>query len=115
MIRERSPKGINQRVPGVQTPLQKSIRRALTKRASGLHSLRKNVVAQVARWRVEGMREEDILPSLMAIASDVACATGNDRIDLVSGAPRWAYVAQAIERILESAVAEPPLEPGTAD
>lgn len=103
MSRARSPKGFSQRVPGVQTALQKSVRRTLAKRSSGLSSLRKNVTVRMARCRLEGMTDAEIVTAPLAIAADVARATGNDRIDLVTGEPRRAYVANAITRIVASA------------
>jgi hypothetical protein len=32
----------------------------------------------------------------------VACTTGDDRTDLLTGEPRWAAVAEVIERAIDS-------------
>ena len=102
MASEPTPKIPHLKPPGAQTPLQKAVKRTLVHRTNGLSSLRKNALAQIARWRVEGVPDREILQRLLLIASDVAHATGNDRIDLVTGEPRWAYVAEALTRIVES-------------
>ncbi len=91
------------RPPGSRTPLQKAIGRSLVNRASGWTSLRANVLSQLARWRLEGVPEHEILPRFLEIASDMARETGNDRVDLISGEPRWSHVADAIARVVDSA------------
>jgi hypothetical protein len=91
-----------------QTPLAKAIRRALTHPSHGLTSVRRHVRAQVARWQSEGVAEGTILSALMSVASDVARQTGSDRIDLLTGEPRWRYVADAIRTtVLESRPSAP--------
>jgi hypothetical protein len=104
MSLQRAPKGFNPRIPGVQTPLQKAIRRALLRRTSGMSSLRKITRAQLLRWRAEGVPDTEVLDTLLGIASDVANATGSDRTDLVTGQPRWTYVAEEIRRIVGDGV-----------
>lgn len=92
----------NPRLPGAQTPLQKAIRGALAHRSNGMASLAKILPGYVARLRDDGIAESNILPMLLDITAEVAHATGNDRMDLITGEPRWAYVAERITRILES-------------
>jgi hypothetical protein len=86
-----------------QTPLQKAIRRSLIHPASGWPGLRKTALKQIARWRLEGLADDEILARLRTFAADIARATGHDRVDLVTGRPRSARVTDAIERIGTSA------------
>jgi hypothetical protein len=79
-----------------QSPLAKAIQRALTRPSAGLTSVRRHVRTQVARWQSEGVAEAEILAALMSIAAQVARETGSDRIDLLTGEPRWRFVEDAI-------------------
>ncbi|HEY5061309.1 MAG TPA: hypothetical protein VII52_07215 [Gemmatimonadaceae bacterium] len=63
---------------------------------------------RLAHSRLEGTPDAEILANLLALASDVARATGNDRIGLVTGEPRWTFVAEAITREVESSPFSPP-------
>ena len=82
------------------SPLAKAIRRALTHPSHGLTSVRRHVGRQIDRWRSEGLAESAILSALLSIAADVARETGSDRIDLLTGEPRWRFVADAIRAIV---------------
>lgn len=75
--------------------------RALTRRTSGVPSLRKHVIAQAQQWRADGVDDREILAAFRELLQCVACATGDDRIDLFTGQPRWAAVAEVIERAIQ--------------
>jgi hypothetical protein len=83
-------------------PLERAMHRALVRRTSGVPSLRKHVLAQTQQWRLEGVDDHDILAAFLDLLQRVACTTGDDRTDLLTGEPRWAAVAEVIERAIDS-------------
>ena len=91
-----------EKLAGDRTPLEKAIRRSLVSRSSGRESLHKHALVFIAQSRVAGVSDDEILRDLLEIASEVACATGNDRVDVLTGQPRWAYVAEDVLRIMDS-------------
>ena len=64
--------------------------------------LRENVRDQVAVWRLEGISEETILPSLLAIASDVAASARRPRVNPVHTDLRWCVIADTIRVVAEA-------------
>ena len=75
---------------------------AVANRSNGMASLAKILPGYLARLRADGIAEADILRMLLENTAEVARATGNDRMDLITSEPRWAYVAERITRIVES-------------
>jgi hypothetical protein len=92
-----------EKLAGDRTPLEKAIRRSLVSRSSGRESLHKHALSYMADSRAAGATDDDILRELLDLASEVACATGNDRSDVLTGQPRWAYVADDLRRLVDSA------------
>jgi hypothetical protein len=88
--------------PGSEAPLRKAIRRTLASRNHNVDRLRENVRDQVAVWRLEGISEETILPSLFAIASEVAASTRRSRAKPMNSDPRWMAIADTIRVIAEA-------------
>jgi hypothetical protein len=91
-----------EKLAGDRNPLEKAIRRSLVSRSSGRESLHKHALSYIAQSRAAGAADDDILRELLDIASEVACATGNDRVDVLTGQPRWSYVAEDLRRLMES-------------
>jgi hypothetical protein len=88
--------------PGSEAPLRKAIRRTLAGRNHNVDRLRENVRDQVAVWRLEGISEETILPSLLAIASDVAASTKRLRAKPMNSDARWLVIADTIRVVAEA-------------
>lgn len=102
MLNFALPADPHRKLPGSEAPLRKAIRRTLAGRNRDVDRLRENVRDQVAVWRLDGISEETILPSLFAIASEVAASTRRSRAKAINSDPRWLVIADAIRVVAEA-------------
>ena len=89
------------------TILRRGIRRALKSRSAGAAPLRKQVAAIIAGLRVQGITDATARAQLAGVVLEVATASGNDRMDVVTGLPRWQFVMDLIDQAFDDAATLP--------
>lgn len=83
--------------------LSRALDRAVHQSYGAGTALRNAVVASTRELRTQGMSDPEALSVLGTLAEDVGRTSGGNRLDLVSGRPRWMLTR---ERVLKWATLE---------